>query len=302
VPSSETLNTSPVGIPVHSGVSAFANAYDVFILDLWGVLHDGLTAYDGACDTLERLKVAGKTIILLSNAPRRVEALVANMEDMGIPRSCYDGIMSSGEAVHYLLRDKIADVYAGLGRRVFLIGLECRDDLLEGLDYQKVDAPEDADFILVTGPSDFNHDISHYIPIIDRCAVTRPVMICANPDRAVIRDGRNVVCAGNIADLYTERGGQVHEMGKPDPFVYDLALRLAHVTDRSRVVGVGDSFATDMTGCYQAGIAGVFCARGVHAKALGVANGQMPKAADVSKLAQSYGLAPIAAIPAFVWE
>ena len=81
-------------------MAALAARYDGFILDLWGVIHDGITAYPGVTDTLQRLKDRGKHVLLLSNAPRRVSEIVAAMEKMGVPRALYDDFISSGEAAY----------------------------------------------------------------------------------------------------------------------------------------------------------------------------------------------------------
>jgi HAD superfamily hydrolase (TIGR01459 family) len=288
-------------IPVLSGVADFADGYDAFVLDLWGVLHDGVQAYDGARSCLEELKKRGKRIVLLSNAPRRSTTLIDLMADMGLPPHCYDEILTSGDAVHYMLRDRAHPVFAALGQKVFYLGSDTARDVLDGLPYVLVDSPAEADFVLLSGPESLDDPLEKYEPIVADIAKTMPFAVCANPDRAVIRQGKNVVCAGNIADLYTALGGRVHEVGKPDPAVYDLALARLGITDRRRVVGVGDSFATDMRGCAASGIDGVLCARGIHARAFGVAPGQAPSSEAVTALAQEYEVMAKAAIPAFVW-
>jgi len=275
--------------------------YDAFVIDLWGVLHDGLQAYSGVRETLMKLKDNGKKTVLLSNAPRRAAGLIEMMEDLGLPRESYGDLVSSGDAVHYALRDRIDPAYASLGSKAFMIGPDRSRDILDGIPYTFVDRLEDADFYLCTGPFTYDDVIDDFEPLMDQCARNMKPMICANPDRAVIRDGKVVVCAGNIADLYKARGGQVHETGKPDPAVYDLALRTVGVVDRSRVAGIGDSFATDMRGCRSSRIDGILCARGIHAKGLGIEPGQSPSPEAVSKLAAEYDVYPTAVIPAFIW-
>lgn len=289
-------------IPVWPGVSAFAGRYDAFVLDLWGVIHDGLTAYPGAVDALLRLKAAGKRSVLLSNAPRRASVLVTAMEAMGIPRTAYDEILTSGEVVYRKLRDRDDPAYAGLGKKLYFLGQAADRNVFAGLDYVEVDDPARADFYLVTGPLDFNDPLSAYDGIVARFAASPKPLICANPDRVVIRDGRNVVCAGTIADLYAAQGGPVVFTGKPNPDVYGYALDMLGGVPRDRAVGVGDSFDTDVPGCTAAGIDVVLCAGGIHADALGIARGETPSAEAVGRLAAAHGLAPVGAIPAFVWE
>lgn len=289
------------GFPLLSGVSALVDRYDVFVLDLWGVLHDGVTAYPGALDALLRLKAAGKRTVLLSNAPRRTGALVAAMAEMGLPRDAYDAIHSSGEAARIRMRDRTGPAFAALGERLYFIGHEKDRDVFAGLPVRETENPAEADFVLTCGPRDFSHPLSAYEAEIARLAVTRPPMICANPDRAVVRAGKNVVCAGNIADLYAARGGTVTFVGKPEASVYAEALALLGNPEKSRVVGIGDGLATDIPGCRAAGIDAVLCAGGINAAALGTAHGEMPDAAAVNALAAAAGEAPVAAIPAFVW-
>ncbi len=287
-------------VPLWGGVSAFADRYDAFVIDLWGVLHDGVTAYAGAADALYHLKDMGKRVVLLSNAPRRARVLVAAMEEMGLPRGSYDAILSSGEAVWQKLIRRADPGYVGLGARLFFIGQERDLSLIEGLDHRVVADPAEADFILVCGPFDFDDPIEAYRPLIACCAETLPPMICANPDRAVIRMGKTVVCAGNIADLYAARGGSVVFTGKPDAAIYADALALIGDPPRNRVVGIGDAFATDIAGCRAAGIDAVLCTGGVHAAELGVRHGEAPSAEAVAALAECFGMAPVGAIPAFV--
>jgi len=290
-----------VSFPLLPGVSALIDRYDVFVLDLWGVLHDGVAAYDGACDALMRLKGAGKRTVLLSNAPRRTDVLVEAMEEMGLPRASYDAIYSSGEATRRRLERRTDPAFAGLGNRLFFIGHDKDRDLFAGLPVVETADPGAADFVLVCGPRDFGDPLSVYAPELDRLAETLPPMICANPDRGVIRAGKNIVCAGNIADLYAARGGDVAFIGKPDASVYDEALALIGTPDRRRVVDIGDGLATDIPGCRAAGIDAVLCAGGTNAAALGIAHGAMPDADAVRALAARAGQAPVAAIPAFVW-
>ncbi|MGE4528458.1 MAG: TIGR01459 family HAD-type hydrolase [Rhodospirillaceae bacterium] len=290
-----------MGFPLFSGVSALIDRYDAFVLDLWGVLHDGVTAYPGALDALIRLKAAGKRTVLLSNAPRRTGALIAAMADMGLPRDVYDAIHSSGEATRQRLERRSGPAFASLGERLYFIGHDKDRDVFAGLPVAETAHPEEADFILVCGPRDFSHPLSAYEPEIARLAAIRPPMICANPDRAVIRAGKNVVCAGNIADLYAAQGGAVTFVGKPDAAVYDEALALLGNPDKRRVAGIGDGLATDIPGCRAAGIDAVLCTGGTNAAALGTAHGDMPQAAAVHALAAAAGEAPAAAIPAFVW-
>lgn len=287
-------------IPILKGVADVADRYDAFVLDLWGVLHDGVTAYPGARDCLERLKAEGKRTVLLSNAPRRVSHLVEMMEGLGIPRSAYDEIISSGEVVWRNLRDRTAPGYADLGRKLAFIGNDRDRHIYEGMGYTCVENPAEADFIVACGPADFNDALDLYRPIV-AAFPHLPPMICANPDRRVIRDGKVVVCAGNIADLYAELGGPVIHTGKPEAGIYDDALALIGNPPKSRVLGVGDAFPTDVAGCAAAGIDELLICGGIHAAELGIAWGEAPTPEALARLAARYTPQPVAATPAFRW-
>ncbi len=288
-------------IPILNGVSEIADRYDAFILDLWGVLHDGVTAYPGARDALESLKAAGKRTVLLSNAPRRASYLVEMMEGLGIPRTAYDEIISSGEVVWRNLRDRSKPGYADLGRRVAFIGNDRDRHVYEGLGYEPVSDPAQADFVVVCGPVEFGDPLEMYRPVVAAFTGHMPPMICANPDRAVIRAGEVVVCAGNIADLYAEMGGTVLFVGKPDASIYDDALALIGNPPKSRVLGIGDAFPTDVTGCTAAGIDELLVCGGIHAAELGIAWGETPSTEALAALAARFAPQPVAAVPALRW-
>src|SRR6185437_13561686 len=135
-----------------SGFAPLAERYQGFILDLWGVIHDGVHAFPEAVDTLEQLRAMGRRTLLLSNAPRPNETVQQMMRGMGIPDALYTAILTSGEAVRRSLRDPPDAWWSSLGRRVLLLGTERDRPVLDGLDYSIVDAPEDADFVLNAGP------------------------------------------------------------------------------------------------------------------------------------------------------
>ena len=292
--------TSPA-LTLWPGLAPLASRYDVFLIDLWGVIHDGVRPYPGACDALERLKAAGRATVLLSNAPRRSRALVEIMEKMGIPRSSYTEILTSGEVVYQGLRDRTSPPYAGLGPSLFFIGQDRDANLFEGLSYRRVGDPGEADFVLTAGPFDLSDAIGAYEALCARCAGLGLPMICANPDREAIRDGQRVICAGTIADLFVAKGGRAEFVGKPGAAVYARALDTVGAADKGRAVGVGDSLVTDIAGCVAAGIDGVLVTGGIHAERLGIVRGETAPAERIAALAAEYGAAPVGAIPAFVW-
>lgn len=289
-------------IPILHGLSEIADDYDGFILDLWGVVHDGVTPYPHSVDTLRALRAAGKRTVLLSNAPRRAGALVTAMTGMGIGRDLYDHVMSSGEAVHGELATRRDPWYARLGRRCLHIGPERDRNIFDGLDLILVSRPEEADFLLNTGPDRFEETVADYHGVLAAAAARRLPMVCANPDLVVMREGRRVICAGALARHYAELGGEVSFRGKPDPAIYASCLEILGIADLRRVVAVGDALHTDIAGANAAGLASVFVTGGIHAEELGLtAYGAVPDAERISQVARAHGQRPTAALPAFVW-
>ena len=286
-------------VRIIKGLSEVADGFDGFILDLWGVIHDGVEAYAGARDTLVALRAAGKKTLLLSNAPRRADALVEQLARMGIGRELYDHVLSSGEAVHMELARRTDPFYAALGRQLYHMGPERDENVFAGLDLVPVDIGH-ADFILNTGPWDLDETVEDYVPKMEQALARKLPMICANPDHVVMRQGKPVVCAGALAERYARMGGVVSMRGKPDPAIYDNALELLGLA-RDRVVAVGDALHTDVKGANGAGLRAVFVTQGIHAAELGIRPGDEPDADTLRQVVTRHGERPMAAIATFRW-
>ncbi|MGH7057090.1 MAG: TIGR01459 family HAD-type hydrolase [Acetobacteraceae bacterium] len=280
-----------------SGFAPLAREFDGFVVDLWGVVHDGVRPYPGAVDCLARIGAAGGRVVLLSNAPRRAAKAAAAMRRMGIADSLYHGIMTSGEATHVMLRDRADPWFAALGRRVFHLGPDRDRNVLEGLDYERVAEPQAADFVLNTGPDDHRNPsrLAEFEPVLEACAAKKLPMVCANPDREVIRGGVRVLCAGALGLRYRELGGDVRMVGKPDPAVYAPVLAMLDLP-RERVLAVGDALETDIAGARAAGIAAVWVLGGIHGDRLA------GNRVAAEQAALTLGLRPVASLPAFVWS
>jgi len=278
-----------------SRFAPLAAGYDGFILDLWGVIHDGVEPYQGAAECLLALRAHGKRIVLLSNAPRRADEVRLQLRGMGIPDDAYDGVMTSGEATYLMLRDRSDPWYRALGNAVYHLGPERDSNVLHGLDLDVLNVPVGADFILNTGPDDHLNptDPAAYDFVLLECAARGLPMICANPDLEVIRGGVRVVCAGTLAQRYIAMGGDVRSLGKPDPAIYAPVLAMLAVPS-ARVLAVGDALRTDIAGAAAVGLDACWVLGGLHGAHLG-------SDAATEAEAAAAGLFPIAAIPHFVW-
>lgn len=284
-----------------SGLSEIAAEFDGFILDLWGLIHDGVTAYPGVVETFQALKKAGLKTILLSNAPRRSRLLVDGMIAMGIERDLYGDVFSSGEATWQELANRTDPFFSGLGSRAYHIGPERDVSVLEETGIERIQSLERASFILNTGPSDLSQTVSDFEELLKDGLARNLPMVCANPDDVVIREGQRVICAGAIARRFEAMGGRVVYRGKPDPAVYHLAVRRLSVKDFRRVAVIGDALETDVAGANASGLKAIWCTGGIHGEALGVSYGQPANLKVAAQLAAEQEKEPWAIIPGFQW-
>jgi len=276
-------------VPLLPGIAALADRYDGFILDLWGVLHDGQHPLPGAVDALERLHGAGKHIVILSNAPRRAAAVIRRIAEIGIRPGLYDALLSSGEATwNWLDGDG-----KRLGKRLYPIMAARDDNMLEGLPVEVVQDIEAADFILNTGVESAADKVEDFEAALVAGVGRGLPMVCANPDLMVIHGGKAEICAGAVALRYEQLGGKVHYFGKPHRPIYDSCFELLVTADRRRILGVGDSLRTDITGAEAAGIDSLLVLNGIHQEEL--AGG------DLESIVRRAGVRPSAAVPSFRW-
>jgi HAD superfamily hydrolase (TIGR01459 family) len=277
-----------MSVPLLAGIAPLADRYDGYILDLWGVLHDGAHPLPGAVDALHRLRERGKHIVILSNAPRRAAGVIKRIEEIGLSRGLYDELLSSGEATWRWLKQ------GGIsGRRLFPIMAERDANMLEGLDLEVTQTVATADFILNTGVESANDRVEDFEDALREAAARNLPMVCANPDLVVMHRGKMEICAGSIAQYYEELGGQVHYFGKPHAPIYRDCFALLKVTDRNRILAVGDSLRTDIAGANGAGIDGLWVLGGIHQEE--VTDG------DLNRVIERQGVIPVAAVPVFRW-
>jgi HAD superfamily hydrolase (TIGR01459 family) len=223
------------------------------------------------------------------------------MRRMGIEDALYTGILTSGEAVRRALQDPPDLWWAELGMRVFHLGPDRDKPVLQGLPLTVVATPGEADFVLNTGPDDYRNpsDMAEFEPTLVECARYRLKMICANPDLEVIRGGVRVLCAGALAVRYTQLGGDVRSLGKPDPAIYQPVLQQLGVPPE-QVLAVGDSLRTDIAGAVGVDLAACWVLDGIHGAELKMADGRFDTV-RAEAAARDAGVAPIATLPRFAW-
>jgi HAD superfamily hydrolase (TIGR01459 family) len=253
--------------PVVTRFALLAPGYDAVLCDVWGVVHNGIAALTPAGEALTQFRQGGGTVLLISNAPRPGAAVVRMLDRLGVPRSAYDDIITSGD----LTREFIA---SHPSRCVFHIGPERDRSIFAGLDLQFGPA-EAADYVICTGLFDDERETPEdYRGLLERMHARGLLFVCANPDLVVERGDRLIYCAGAIAEVYAGLGGEVVYAGKPHRPIYDAALaRIAVARGTSiphtRVLAIGDSIRTDLAGAAALGIDGLFITRGIHAEELG---------------------------------
>jgi HAD superfamily hydrolase (TIGR01459 family) len=289
---------TPALPPLLDRFSPLAPDYDVVLSDVWGVVHNGVAATPEACDALVRFRDAGGTVVLITNAPRPGEVVARiTLDRLGVPRTAYDGIVSSGDVTRAL-------VAARAGQRLFHIGPERDLGIFTGLDAPT--APlESADYTVCSGLTDDTVETPQdYHDVIERMRTRRLPMICANPDVVVERGDKLVYCAGAIADLYAAAGGEVTFAGKPYRPIYDQALAIAQAArgkavTHDRVLAIGDSVRTDLKGAAAFGIDCLFVTAGIHAEELG--HRDNPDASALADIFAAAGLFPKAVMRRLAW-
>jgi HAD superfamily hydrolase (TIGR01459 family) len=291
-----------VNLRLLAGLREIAPEYDNFILDLWGVLHDGAKPFPGVLDALARLKSAGKHLAILSNAPRRAYLVASRLTEIGIPPELYDDVHSSGEEAWQHLKRRDDAFYAALGRRCYHLGPARDENMLDGIDIERVTDVAAAEFILNTGPAlGWEETVADYEPLMQTARARDVAMVCANPDLVVIHEGRPAICAGALAGRYEALGGRVRWHGKPYPSVYDTCFARLGIADRGRILAVGDSLRTDIAGAAAAGIDSVLVTGGIHGEELGAAPGQLPDPTRLEAALATGGHHPVAAMARFLW-
>lgn len=290
-----------MNIPILGGLSESADDYDLFIVDLWGVVHDGETAFPDAIDCLRHLCQRGTKVVLLSNAARLSDAVTAHLNKLGVCSELYDRLLTSGDVTAKAMAASASGSGADARPAYFHVGPERCRPTLDACGGRETDI-DAAEVIICTGLiNDETERAEDYRGMLTEAVDRGLPMICANPDVMVIRGGRPIYGAGALAALYEELGGRVQRFGKPHPVIFDHLFSDNPEIPRRRAIMIGDSLATDIRGARQAGIDALWIAGGIHADALGMnADGNlMPE--QVEAVAKQAGEKPVAVLPWLKW-
>jgi len=305
-----------------SGLSAIADRYDAFILDLWGVVHDGSHLYPGVHEALSELRKAGKKIVMLSNAPRRAAKVEKVLNELGIEPGLYDRVYSSGEAGFEWLQECGNAEVQKCGNRYYYIGPAKDLDVLDGLPHVRVDDIKDADFLLNVGFGSEEQSTEDWMPLLRGAKGFLLPMVCLNPDLEVVKQtGEHFPCAGVIAHAYVQLGGEVTWFGKPFGSVYERCMEFLFPPpsggrlggghsgemssnnaptpalplwgrEKKRVLAIGDSLETDIPGAQNFGIDSALITGGILKKY------PVP---EIEMMCHRLKLAPTYHMPRLVW-
>jgi HAD superfamily hydrolase (TIGR01459 family) len=237
---------------------------EVVLSDIWGVVHNGLESFPEACAALHTYRQQGGVVILITNAPRPADSVQRQLRKLGVADETYDAIVSSGDLTRHFVADHP-------GKKLYWVGPERDSSIHRGLD-PVMSELDGADYIICTGLfDDETESADDYRPMLAKALARKVPLICANPDIVVERGDRLIYCAGAIAELYRELGGEVVFYGKPHRPIYERAMALAAerrgvAAELRHVLAIGDSVRTDLAGAHGFGIDCLFVTRGIHAE------------------------------------
>ena len=245
------------------GLNEISNKYDIYFVDLWGVMHNGVECYPEAINVLEKLKKNNKKIILISNAPRPNKTVNLFLEKIGLSKSLYDLLVTSGDVTQEYLGSKLEQ------GKFFHLGPDRDRDLFVNTGAQLANK-EDCNEVVCTGLTfSETEDIQDYESILNFFKEKKIPMTCANPDEVVIRGTKLEYCAGALAKKYEEMGGVVNYFGKPYPEIYNLALKKMNMLEEFKQkkitpFAIGDNLKTDIRGANALNISSLLILNGIY--------------------------------------
>ena len=281
------------------GLNALAPSYKGILCDVWGVLHNGVTAFEDAHKALRQYREeTGGKVVLITNAPRPAKQVGEMLANLGVPAEAYDYIVTSGDVTREVLIDQ--------GSKTILhIGSDRDQPLYWDLEATFTTDDEISEAISCTGlVDDENETPDDYRERLQKLADRNLPMICANPDIVVERGDRLVWCAGALARLYEDLGGDVIILGKPHAPIYKVAMkRLEGLVGgdlaKEDVLAIGDGLPTDVRGAVAQDIDVLFITAGIHASDFGPSDA--PDEHLIRRRLTEEGLRARAALPRLWW-
>lgn len=285
------------------GLYELMDSYDGFILDQWGVLHNGLQPYDSVIDSLNHLKARKKQVIILSNSAKRSNDNIERLKKLGIKAGQYKHVVTAGEVTWQGLKEQKDAPFKGLGKKCYLVSRPDDKSLLEGLDIETVTEIEQAQFILITSFDSPHMKVEDLDPVFKKAAAKRIPAICANPDTITVYGHERAIGPGAIANRYHELGGAVHYIGKPHKTIFRYCLSLFENVIPSRILVIGDSIQHDIAGGVAVDVDTAFITSGIHASAFKPGMSPEQKRKAMEQLALAYGgIRPTWVLDGLVWQ
>ncbi len=251
------------------GLSSIVDNYQLFYVDLWGVVHNGISLHNEAIKTLKEITKKNKDYILLTNAPRPNSAVKSFLEKLGMEKEIRDHVFTSGEAALNYIKKNLSNNF------FFHVGPPRDFDLFKDFEKLKLQKIEKADYILCTGLfDDYDKDLNYYKDLFEKDLKKK--MICTNPDLIVDRGNKRELCAGSVAMVFEKMGGEVIYFGKPYPEVYNQSINYKD----KKILSIGDNLNTDIKGANLLNFDSLIISNGIHKNEI--------KEKGIEKISKSY--------------
>ena len=236
-----------------NGLQSIADNYDLFYIDLWGVIHNGIKLNEKAIIVLRELLKKNKTFVLLTNAPRPNKTVINFLQKMGMDQELREHVFTSGEAALNYLKKNF------LSKKFYHIGPPRDFDLFQLFENNKCEDIKESEYLLCTGLfDDYDKDLIYYKNLLDNNISKK--MICTNPDLIVDRGDKREVCAGSVAMVFEKMGGEVVYFGKPHPEVYNQSID----NNKKKILAIGDNLNTDIKGANLLNYDSLLVSNGIH--------------------------------------
>ena len=235
------------------GLQSIADNYDLYYIDLWGVIHNGIKLHEKAIIVLKELLKKDKEVVLLTNAPRPNKTVRNFLQKMGMDQELRDHVFTSGEAALNYLKKNF------LSQKFYHIGPPRDFDLFDLFENNKCEDIKESEYLLCTGLfDDYDEDLIYYKNLFENHINKK--MICTNPDLIVDRGNKRELCAGSVAIVFEKMGGEVVYFGKPHPEVYNQSID----NNNKKILSIGDNLNTDIKGANLLNYDSLLISNGIH--------------------------------------